>query len=70
MGVKLEACRRFNQANCVRPDCGLAHNCYILLWDQSSGNEECFSREAVTEPKTDRQFSLRPVVFSPVKAYF
>lgn len=28
-----EACRRFNQANCVRPDCGLAHNCYILLWD-------------------------------------
>lgn len=46
-----EACRRFNQGNCVRPDCGLTHNCYILLWDKSSGNEECFTMEAATERK-------------------
>uniref|UniRef100_K1RUA3 Uncharacterized protein n=1 Tax=Magallana gigas TaxID=29159 RepID=K1RUA3_MAGGI len=24
-----EICRRLNQDNCGRPDCRLAHNCYI-----------------------------------------
>lgn len=45
-----EICRRFNQDNCVRPDCRLAHNCYICYGTNHPATKHGLAGKTATDP--------------------